>query len=117
MQNVSEYMLVLALCLVYLCYQAASQYYVRMRPVVTDVEYVNLSVTIVSPAEPIEMPFGFWTRVGPRNHVFDGSPDPPIGGAILRGKERLIVNYREYRPRVGRCGLLSNYFDHLFHVC
>jgi len=23
-------------------------------------------------AEPIEMPFGMWTRVGPRNHVLDG---------------------------------------------
>ena len=35
----------------------------------------GLSVTIVSPAktaEPIEMPFGLWTRVGPRNHVLDG---------------------------------------------
>ena len=33
------------------------------------------SVTIVSPAktaEPIEMPFRLWTRVGPRNHVLDG---------------------------------------------
>ena len=33
---------------------------------------VCLSVTIVSPAktaEPIEMPFGFWTRMGPRKHV------------------------------------------------
>jgi len=34
--------------------------------------YVHLSVTIVSrakTAEPIEMSFGLWTRVGPRNHV------------------------------------------------
>ena len=23
-------------------------------------------------AEPIEMPFGMWTLVGPRKHVFDG---------------------------------------------
>jgi len=33
------------------------------------------SVTIVSPAktaELIKMPFGLWTRVGPRNHVLDG---------------------------------------------
>jgi len=28
-------------------------------------------------AEPIEMPFGFMTRVGPRYHVLDGAPDPP----------------------------------------
>ena len=36
---------------------------------------VWLSVTIVSPAEtaePIEMPFSVWTRVGPMKHVFDG---------------------------------------------
>ena len=26
-------------------------------------------------AEPIEMPFGFWAWMGPRNHVLDGSPD------------------------------------------
>jgi len=39
---------------------------------------VGLSVMLVSPAktaEPIEMPFGLWTRVGPRNHVLDGGPD------------------------------------------
>jgi len=27
-------------------------------------------------AEPIQMPFGLWTRVGPGNHVLDGDPDP-----------------------------------------
>ena len=30
-------------------------------------------------AEPIEMPFGFRTRMGPRDHVLDGGSDPPIG--------------------------------------
>ena len=25
-------------------------------------------------AEPIEMPFGLWNQIGPRNHVLDGSP-------------------------------------------
>jgi len=36
---------------------------------------VCLSVTLVSPAktaEPIEMPFGLWARIGPRNHVLNG---------------------------------------------
>jgi len=36
---------------------------------------VCLSVTIVSlaeTAEPFDIPFGMWTRVGPRNHVLDG---------------------------------------------
>ena len=35
----------------------------------------GLSATIVSPAkaaEPIEMLFGTWTQVGPREHAFDG---------------------------------------------
>ena len=48
-----------------------------MRPIVTDrvAWSVGLSVTVVSPekvAEPIEMPFGLRTRVGPRNHALDG---------------------------------------------
>jgi len=49
--------------------------YVDMRPIVTDVSSVCLSVVIVSPAktaESIEMQFGLWTAVGPRNHVLDG---------------------------------------------
>jgi len=40
---------------------------------------VCLSVTLVSPAkmdEPIEMLFGLWARMGNRNHVLDGGPDP-----------------------------------------
>jgi len=59
------------------------------------------SVTIVSPAktaEPMEMPFGLWTPVSLRNHVFDGGPDPPCEGAILRGKGWPIVKYRECLP-------------------
>ena len=60
---------------------------------------VCLSVTLVSPAktaEPIEMSFGLWTRVGPRNRVLDGVQIPPCEGAILRGQP--IVKYWEYRP-------------------
>ena len=37
------------------------------------------SVTLVSPAkatEPIDIPFGLRTQVGPRNDVYDGDPDP-----------------------------------------
>jgi len=26
-------------------------------------------------AEPINMPFGLWAWMGPRNHVLDGSPE------------------------------------------
>jgi len=38
---------------------------------------VCLSVCHTSPAkmaEPIEMPFAFWARMGPGNHELDGSP-------------------------------------------
>ena len=49
-----------------------------MWPIVTDVAWsAGLSVTIMSTskaAEPIEMPFGLWTRVGPSYHVLDGVP-------------------------------------------
>ena len=37
-------------------------------------------------AEPIEMWFGLRTYVGPRNHVLDGSPDPPMGRGNFEGK-------------------------------
>jgi len=50
---------------------------------------VGLSVTLVSPAkmaEPIEMPFGLWTRVGPRDHVLDGGLDPSMGRGNFEGK-------------------------------
>ena len=66
-----------------------------MRPIVTNrVAWsvrlsVGLSVTLVSPAkmaEPINMPFGLCTWVGPGNRVLDGGPDPPMGMAIFRGK-------------------------------
>jgi len=119
-------------------------------------------------AEPIEIPFGFWARIGPRNHVLDGGPDPPCEGAILGEsvahckalgtfcrelyrngwtdrfdiwvvdsggpKEAQVHSYSpggdnklkwkntlappsEYDWTVRlrwRCGLMSNYFDHLF---
>ena len=29
-------------------------------------------------AEPIEIPFELWTRVGPLKHVLDGGPDLPM---------------------------------------
>jgi len=47
-----------------------------MWPIVTDVAWsVGLSVTVMSlakTAELIEMPFGVWTRVGPRKHALGG---------------------------------------------
>jgi len=54
-RNVSEYMFVLALCLV--------------SPAETD--------------KPIEMPFGLRTLVGSENHALDGGRDLPWEGAIF----------------------------------
>jgi len=47
------------------------------------------SVTLVSPAKTaalIEMLFGLRTRVGPRNHVLDGGPDPPMQRGNFEGE-------------------------------
>jgi len=60
--------------------------------------YVGLSVTVVShakSAEPIELPFGLWTGLGPRNHVRDGVQKPHPNGNIKRDKGRPIVEYRD----------------------
>jgi len=80
---------------------------------------VGLSVTIVGPAkmaEPIEMPFGLWTRMGPRNHVLDGGPYPRGKGQFWEGEGWPIVKYiiGNTLHLQQRCGLLWNYFDHLF---
>ena len=56
------------------------------------------SVTLVSPAktaETIEIPFGLRTRVGPGNHVLDGSPDPMGRGNFEGGMGRRIAKYRD----------------------
>jgi len=54
-------------------------------------------------AEPIEMPFGLWTRLGPRKHVTWRCTLVPPG--------EYDWTVRVHR----RCGLMSNYFDHLFY--
>jgi len=58
-----------------------------------------LSVTLVGPAktaEPIDMSFELRIRVGTRNHVLDGGPDPPMGrDNFEQGEGRLIVKYRD----------------------
>jgi len=41
------------------------------------------AVICAKTAEPIEMPFGSWTRVGPRKHVL-------VGAQIRRAKEQLL---------------------------
>ena len=36
-------------------------------------------------AELSNMPFGLWTRMGPKKDIFDGVQIPPYEGAILMG--------------------------------
>jgi len=43
------------------------------------------AVSCVKTAVPIEMPSGMLSWVDQGNHILDGSPDPPLEGAILRG--------------------------------
>jgi len=61
----------------------------KMQPLATDIVWVSLCVCVclldatVNPAktdEPIEMLFGLWTRVGPRNHMLNGAwiPHPRL---------------------------------------
>jgi len=35
--------------------------------------------------EPLELPFGLWTRLGARNHVLGEGQDSPEEGAIFFG--------------------------------
>ena len=42
---------------------------VKGRPIV---KHMDSAISCVKTAEPIEMPFGLWTPVGPRKHVSDG---------------------------------------------
>jgi len=75
-----------------------------MRPVITDgvVWSVSLSVTIMSPAkttEPMEMPFGLWTVVGPSNHnKLDGVQVPHGKRQFWGERRRSIVKYRDTLP-------------------
>ena len=59
------------------------------------------SDTMVSPAktaEPIEMSFGMWTPVGPRNCVLDEGTDPPTRMGNFAGEGLAIVKYRDALP-------------------
>jgi len=56
-------------------------------------------VSCAEAAEPFEMLFACGLSMSPRNHVLGGGSDPPWEGAILNGKGRLIVKYRDTLPR------------------
>ena len=47
-------------------------------------------------AEPVKLPFGMRTWVGPGNHVLDGGPDPPMERGKFWGENgHPIVKYRD----------------------
>jgi len=50
--------------------------------------YRDTTVFSAKRAEPIEMPFGLWTPMGPRNHMLNGGPDLLQQWVILRGRGR-----------------------------
>ena len=44
---------------------------------------LDTTVSLIKTAEPIQMPFGRWTRVGPKNHMLGKGRIPPGEGTIL----------------------------------
>ena len=65
-----------------------------------------LLVTTMSCAEPVEMPFGFCTWVGPSNHVLGGGPDTPEEEAVLRASSGPLWSggYIRHKPKLFRSG-------------
>jgi len=47
-------------------------------------------------AEPIDMPSGIWTQVGPGKHVLEGGPDPPQGKDHFWWGGGMSDRYSEY---------------------
>ena len=62
-------------------------------------------------AEPIDLPFGLWTLVGQRNHKFNCVSQVAPVCPHVRAHWWHLANTVESSRR--RCGLLTNYFDHL----
>jgi len=90
-----------------------SEYYIDAAYCYRRSSVVCRSVTIVSPAktaEPIEIPFGVWTRLGLGNHVLDGGPDSPWEGAILCGGDAVFCQMTLTRvaPHVAAVRLRSD---------
>jgi len=63
-------------CVVYRC--SAVCVYMRLCVCLLD-----MTVNPTQKAEPIEVPFGVWNCVGPRNHVLPGARIPPQEGALF----------------------------------
>jgi len=68
------------------------------RPIV---KYRDTVVSCAKTAEPIEMPFGFWARMGPMNHVLDGGRLPVFMTLVLNAwfvlpLELLLFPFSDY---------------------
>ena len=73
-----------------------------MQSIVTDrvAWSVGRSVTLVSrakTAEPIEMPFGLWARMGQKNHVSD-EVQIPMGRVDFKGEVAAVENDSDILP-------------------
>jgi len=84
-----------------------------MQPIATDgVEWsVCLSVTTMSAAktaEPIEIPFGIITRLGPRNHVLEAVQIPTREGEIPKAKSCWPDQYTQSDLAEGSTGAVRN---------
>jgi len=79
-----------------------------MRPVVTDRVAWSVCLAVCHnrkpSVEPIDMPFGLWTRLGPVNHLLGGVQIPREKGKSCGGKKWPIVKYRKYCPRASALG-------------
>jgi len=86
--------------------------------------YGYSTIICAKTAEPIEMPFGLWTRMDPRNQVLDGGPQVPRDVAmatifvfLYMGCTLALPDEYDWTVRVRRrCGLMSNYFDHIIII-
>ena len=56
-------------------------------------------------AEPIKMPFGVWSRVGPRNHILDGVQITRCKVAIFWGKRE--AHCKVLRDSTLRCAKMA----------
>jgi len=58
----------------------------------------TLRSSVQKTAEPIKMPFGFWARMDPRNHVLDGGPQVlrDVAMAINFGIKIAIISFVKF---------------------
>jgi len=56
---------------------------------------LDTTESLTKTAEPIEMPFGLWTRVDPRNHVLGWGIIHQGKGPFWGDMSHLIVKYRQ----------------------